>query len=355
MSEMKYIKLCLFIALVLSLNSCNDFKRHREISRILSEVEKDEEAHYKKTSVDGSESEQWKKIDSVMNIATVPELVKICCNHPSPTVRMAMFIHVAEKYPHEAVKIAIRKANDFDTVSVLDECENYITLVSCERFENLYGYKDFDKIFTNEERESLEKTMIQSPHFEYFVESCGWIIDSIKPKPEYYQFFKDYYNKTKNDNVLMAILKYNNPKDRPLIFNKLKQIIEELNNNLNSNSEAINRGKFLYLMAEHPEDEFEPYIKQIMTTLFKLNTDVAIKAKKNDEFIADEYCIGYCDLQALLAYKKKWAYDLLEAKIKEDIEEVTINIDDESDYFKPLTDRIRAAFKKQREEYFASR
>lgn len=355
MSEMKYIKLCLFIALVLSLNSCNDFKRHREISRILSEVEKNEEAHYKKTSYDGSESIQWKKLDSVMNIATVPELVKICCNHPSPTVRMAMFIHVAEKYPHEAVKIAIRKANDFDTVSVLDECENYITLVSCERFENLYGYKGIDKRFTNEERESLEKAIIQSPHFEYFVESCGWIIDSIKPKPEYYQFFKDYYNKTKNDNVLMAILKYNNPKDRPLIFNKLKQIIEELNNNLNSNSEAGNRGKFLYLMAEHPEDEFEPYIKQIMTTLFKLNTDVAIKAKKNDEFIADEYCIGYSDLQALLAYKKKWAYDLLEAKIKEDIEEVTINIDDESDYFKPLTDRIRAAFKKQREEYFASR
>ena len=351
MSEMKYIKLCLFIALVLSLNSCNDFKRHREISRILSEVEKDEEAHYKKTSYDGSESIQWKKLDSVMNIATVPELVKICCNHPSPNVRMAMFIHVAEKYPHEAVKIAIRKANDFDTVSVLDECENYITLVSCERFENLYGYKDFDKIFTNEERESLEKTMIQSPHFEYFVESCGWIIDSIKPKPEYYQFFKDYYNKTKNDNVLMAILKYNNPKDRPLIFNKLKQIIEDLNNNLNSNSEAGNRGKFLYLMAEHPEDEFEPYVKQIMTTLFKLNTDVAIKAKKTNEVIGtDEYHIDYSDLQALLAYKKKWAYDLLEAKIKEDIYEVTTNIHDESEYFKPLTDRIKAAYNKQWED-----
>ena len=352
---MKYIKLCLFIALVLSLNSCNDFKRHREISRILSEVEKDEEAHHKKTSVDGSESEQWKKLDSVMNIATVPELIHICSNHPSPTVRMAMFLHVVEKYPHEAIKIAIRKVNDFDTVSVLYGCKDYITLVSCERFEALYGYQDFDKRFTNEERESLEETMIQSPHFEYFAENCGWIIDSIKPKPEYYQFFKDYYNKTKNNNVLMAILKYNKPKDRPLIFNKLKQIIEELNNNLNSNSEARNRGKFLYLMAEHPEDEFEPYIKQIMTTLFKLNTDVAIKAKKNDEFIADEYCIGYSDLQALLAYKKKWAYDLLEAKIKEDIEEVTINIDDESEYFKPLTDRIKAAFQKQREEYFASR
>jgi hypothetical protein len=52
----------------------------------------------------------------------------------------------------------------------------------------------------------------------------------------------------------------------------------------------------------------------------------------------------------LLAYKKKWAYDLLEAKIKEDIEEVTMNIDDESEYFKPLTDRIRAAYKKQWED-----
>lgn len=353
---MKYIKLCLFIALVLSLNSCNDFKRHREMSRILSEVEKDEEAHYKKTSVDGSESEQWKKLDSVMNIATVPELVKICCNHPSPTVRMAMFLHVVEKYPHEAIKIAVRKANDFDTVSVLDECENYITLVSCERFENLYGYKDFDKIFTNEERESLEKAMVQSPHFEYFVENCGWMIDSIKPKPEYYQFFKEYYNKTKNNNVLMAILKYNKPKDRVLIIDKLKQIVEELNNSDCSWSEARNRFDILDLVTKHPENEFEPYVKQIMTTLFKLNTDVAIKAKKNDEYIMkDEYLIGNSDLYALLAYKKKWAYDLLEAKIKEDIEEVTTNIHDESDYFKPLTDRIRAAFQKQREEYFASR
>ncbi len=326
------------------------------MSRILSEVEKDEEAHYKKTSVDGSESEQWKKLDSVMNIATVPELVKICCNHPSPTVRMAMFLHVVEKYPHEAIKIAVRKANDFDTVSVLDECENYITLVSCERFENLYGYKDFDKIFTNEERESLEKAMVQSPHFEYFVENCGWMIDSIKPKPEYYQFFKEYYNKTKNNNVLMAILKYNKPKDRVLIIDKLKQIVEELNNSDCSWSEARNRFDILDLVTKHPENEFEPYVKQIMTTLFKLNTDVAIKAKKNDEYIMkDEYLIGNSDLYALLAYKKKWAYDLLEAKIKEDIEEVTTNIHDESDYFKPLTDRIRAAFQKQREEYFASR
>ena len=347
---MKYIKLCLFIALVLSLNSCNDFKRHREISRILSEVEKDDQVEHRKVGLHNRESEQWKKLDSVMNIATIPELKHICCNHPSPTVRMAMFLHIVEKYPHEAVKIAVRKVDDFDTVSVLYGCIDYITLVSCERFEALYGYQDFEKRFTNEERESLEKTMIQSPHFEYFAESCDRPINSIKPKPEYYQFLKDYYNKTKNNYVLMAILKYNKPKDRALIIDKLKQIIEDLNNNLNSNSEARNRGKFLYKMAEHPEDEFEPYVKQIMTTLFKLNTDVAIKAKKNDEFIADEYCIGYCDLQALLAYKKKWAYDLLEAKIKEDIEEVTMDIDDESDYFKPLTDRIRAAYKKQWED-----
>ena len=127
------------------------------MSRILSEVAKDDEAHYKKTSYDGSESIQWKKLDSVMNIATIPELKHICCNHPSPTVRMAMFLHVVEKYPHEAIKIAVRKANDFDTVSVLDECENYITLVSCERFENLYGYEGIDKRFTKEERASLEK------------------------------------------------------------------------------------------------------------------------------------------------------------------------------------------------------
>ncbi len=353
---MKYIKLCLFIALVLSLNSCNDFKRHREMSRILSEVEKDEEAHYKETSYDGSESIQWKKLDSVMNIATVPELVKICCNHPSPTVRMAMFLHVVEKYPHEAVKIAVRKANDFDSVRTLSGCEGSISPLSCARYAELHSYEDFNKRFTNEERESLEKTMVQSPHFEYFVESCGWIIDSIKPKPEYYQFLKAYYNKTKNDKVFVAVLKYNNPKDRPLIFDKLKQTIEELNNGDCSTYEAQKRFDILDWVAEHPEDEFEPYIKQIMTTLFKLNTDIAIKAKKADEYIMkDEYLIGKSDLYALLAYKKKWAYDLLEAKIKEDIEEVTMNIDDESDYFKPLTDRIRAAYKKQREEYLASR
>ncbi len=353
---MKYIKLCLFIALVLSLNSCNDFKRHREISRILSEVEKDEEAHHKKTSVDGSESEQWKKIDSVMNIATVPELIHICSNHPSSTVRMAMFLHVVEKYPHEAIKIATKKANDFDTVDVLYGCKSYTTLVSCERFENLYGYKDFDKTFTNEERESLEKIVIQPAYFEHFVKNSSWIIDFIKPKPEYYQFLKDYYNKTKNKDVFLAILKYNNPNDRTMILDKLKQAIEELNNGNCYYFEAKNMGDILGWVAEHPENEFEPYVKQIMTTLFKLNTDVAIKAKKTDEFIiTDEYHIGYSDLQALLAYKKKWAYDLLEAKIKEDIGEVTINIDDESEYFKPLTDRIKAAFQKQREEYFASR
>lgn len=351
---MKYIKLCLFIALVLSLNSCNDFKRHREMSRILSEVEKDEEAHYKKTSYDGSESIQWKKLDSVMNIATVPELVKICCDHPSPTVRMAMFMHITDKYPHEAVQIALRKVDDFDTVRTIAGCEGRISPLSCARYAELHSYEDFNKRFTNEERESLEKTMVQSPHFEYFVENCGWLIDSIKPKPEYYQFFKDYYNKTKNNNVLMAILKYNNPKDRPLIFDKLKQTIEELNNGDCSWYEARNRFDILDWVTEHPEDEFEPYVKQIMTTLFKLNTDVAIKAKKDDEFIADEYCIGYSDLQALLAYKKKWAYDLLEAKIKEDIGEVTMDIDDESDYFKPLTDRIKAAYKKQWEDLFNS-
>ena len=64
----------------------------------------------------------------------------------------------------------------------------------------------------------------------------------------------------------------------------------------------------------------------------------------------DEYHIDYSDLQALLAYKKKWAYDLLEAKIKEDIDEVTTNIHDESEYFKPLTDRIKAAYNKQWED-----
>lgn len=353
---MKYIKLCLFIALVLSLNSCNDFKRHREISRILSEVEKDRRAYHRIVGVAGSESEQWKKLDSVMNIATLPELIHISCNHPSPIVRMAMFIHVAEKYPHEAVKIAVRKANDFDSVRTLSGCEGSISPLSCARYAELHSYEDFNKRFTNEERESLEKTMVQSPHFEYFVENCGWMIDSIKPKPEYYQFFKEYYNKTKNNNVLMAILKYNKPKDRVLIIDKLKQIVEELNNSDCSWSEARNRFDILDLVTKHPEDEFEPYVKQIMTTLFKLNTDVAIKAKKNDEYIMkDEYLIGNSDLYALLAYKKKWAYDLLEAKIKEDIEEVTMDIDDKSEYFKPLTDRIRAAFQKQREEYFASR
>ena len=347
MSEMKYIKLCLFIALVLSLNSCNDFKRHKEMSRILSEVEKDDQVEHRKVGLHNRESEQWKKLDSVMNIATIPELKHICCNHPSPTVRMAMFLHVVEKYPHEAIKIAIKKANDFDTVYISSGCEGYETPLSCARYEELYRYHYFEKRFTNEEMESLEKTMVQSPHFKYFVINCGWLIDSIKPKPEYYQFFKDYYNKTKNNYVLIAILKYNKPKDRPLIFNKLKQIIEELNNSDNS----WNREDILDWISKHPEDEFEPYVKQIMTTLFKLNTNTVVKAKKTDEYIMkEEYLIGYCDLQALLAYKKKWAYDLLEAKIKEDIEEVTMNIDDESDYFKPLTDRIKAAYNKQWED-----
>ena len=347
MSEMKYIKLCLFIALVLSLNSCNDFKRHREMSRILSEVAKDDQVEHRKVGLHNIESEQWKKLDSVMNIATVPELIHICSNHPSPTVRMAMFLHVVEKYPHEAIKIAIKKANDFDTVYISSGCEGYETPLSCARYEELYRYHDFEKRFTNEEKESLEKMMVQPHHFKYFVINCGWLIDSIKPKPEYYQFFKDYYNKTKNNNVLIAILKYNKPKDRPLIFNKLKQIIEELNNSDNS----WNREDILDWISKHPEDEFEPYVKQIMATLFKLNTNTVVKAKKTDEFkMTDGYYIGYSDLQALLAYKKKWAYDLLEAKIKEDIEEVTMDIDDESEYFKPLTDRIKAAYKKQWED-----
>ena len=352
---MKYIKLCLFIALALSLNSCNDFKRHREISRILSEVEKDRRAYHRIVGVAGSESEQWKKLDSVMNIATLPELIHISCNHPSPIVRMAMFMHVADKYPHEAVKIAVRKANDFDSVRTLSGCEGYETPLSCARLVELYSYWDFDKRFTNEEKESLEKIMVHSPHFEYFAENCGWLIDSIKPKPEYYQFLKDHYNKTKNNKAFLAILKYNNPKDRALIFDKLKQTIEELNNGECSTYEAQKRFDILDWVAKHPEDEFEPYIKQIMTTLFKLNTDVAIKAKKADEYIMkDEYLIGNSDLYALLAYKKKWAYDLLEAKIKEDIEEVTTNIHDESEYFKPLTDRIRAAFKKGWEDLLNS-
>lgn len=348
---MKYIKLCLFIALVLSLNSCNDFKRHREMSRILSEVAKDDQVEHRKVGLHNRESEQWKKLDSVMNIATIPELKHICCNHPSPTVRMAMFLHVVEKYPHEAVKIAVRKVDDFDTVYISSGCEGYETPLSCARYEELYRYHDFEKRFTNEERESLEKTMVQSPHFKYFVINCGWLIDSIKPRPEYYQFLKDYYNKTKNDKVFVAVLKYNNPKDRPLIFDKLKQTIEELNNGDCSTYEAQKRFDILDWVAEHPDDEFEPYVKQIMTTLFKLNTNTVVKAKKTDEYIMkDEYYIGYSDLQALLAYKKKWAYDLLEAKIKEDIEEVTMNIDDESEYFKPLTDRIKDAYKKQWED-----
>lgn len=344
---MKYIKLCLFIALVLSLNSCNDFKRHREMSRILSEVAKDDQVEHRKVGLHNRESEQWKKLDSVMNIATIPELKHICCNHPSPTVRMAMFLHIVEKYPHEAIKIAVRKVDDFDTVYMSSGCEGYETPLSCARYEELYRYHYFEKRFTNEEMESLEKTIVQSPHFKYFVINCGWLINSIKPKPEYYQFFKDYYNKTKNNYVLIAILKYNKPKDRPLIFNKLKQIIEELNNSDNS----WNREDILDWISKHPEDEFEPYVKQIMTTLFKLNTNTVVKAKKTDEFkMTDGYYIGYSDLQALLAYKKKWAYDLLEAKIKEDIEEVTMDIDDESEYFKPLTDRIKAAYNKQWED-----
>ena len=351
MSEMKYIKLCLFIALVLSLNSCNDFKRHREMSRILSEVAKDDQVEHRKVGLHNRESEQWKKLDSVMNIATIPELKHICCNHPSPTVRMAMFLHIVEKYPHEAIKIAVRKVDDFDTVYISSGCEGYETPLSCARYEELYRYHYFEKRFTNEEMESLEKTMVQSPHFKYFVINCGWLIDSIKPRPEYYQFLKDYYNKTKSNRVLIAILKYNKPKDRPLIFNKLKQIIEELNNSDNS----WNREDILDWISKHPEDEFEPYVKQIMTTLFKLNTNTVVKAKKTDEFkMTDGYYIGYSDLQALLAYKKKWAYDLLEAKIKEDIEEVTMNIDDESEYFKPLTDRIKDAYKKQWEDLFNS-
>jgi hypothetical protein len=286
-----------------------------------------------------------------MNIATLPELIHISCNHPSPIVRMAMFMHVADKYTHEAVKIAVRKANDFDSVRTLSGCEGYETPLSCARLVELYSYWDFDKRFTNEEKESLEKIMVHSPHFEYFAENCGWLIDSIKPKPEYYKFLKDHYNKTKNDKVFVAVLKYNNPKDRPLIFDKLKQTIEELNNGDCSWYEARNRFDILDWVTEHPEDEFEPYVKQIMTTLFKLNTDVAIKEKKADGFITSaEYHIGNSDIHALLAYKKKWAYDLLEAKIKEDIGEVTMDIDDESEYFKPLTDRIKAAYNKQWED-----
>ena len=348
---MKYIKLCLFIALVLSLNSCNDFKRHREMLRILSEVAKDKRAESSVVGNSASESEQWKKIDSVMNIATLPELIHICCDHPSPTVRMAMFMHITDKYPHEAVQIALRKINDFDMVRTIAGCEERISPLSCARYAELHSYEDFNKRFTNEERESLEKAMVQSPHFEYFAESCGWIVDSIKPKPEYYQFFKDNYNKTKHNKVLFTILKYNNPIDKLLIADKLKQINKDLNNSNYPIEEARNRDEILDWVIEHPENEFEPYIKQIMTMLFKLNTDEIIKAKKNNQIvIASEYHIGYTELYALLAYKKKWAYDLLEAKIKEDIEEVTMDIHDESEYFKPLTDRIKAAYEKQWED-----
>lgn len=355
---MKYFRLYLSISVALILCSCDGIQKRMTINKILDSIEEandvDMHAHLF--------PERSAKLDSVFNLASYSEVIEICSSHSNACVRMAMFFNFAERFPHEAVKITLENADDTATfkarwVDIVSEL--HITTSRYDYLQRMYEDGNEGGI-TQKEMESLDSMMIFSPYIDLFLEECSDFAITFTPKAEYYDIVKSKSKKVKNNDQLSSILaKYKKPAEKQYISENLKKILANIDDEGKAWEMRELRDQVMSMVSYWPDDDFENDVKQILTKIFKHNSECIAKKKENNYYSAPGYEIRFYDLRALYAYKKQWAYDLFLNKVKEDYEQIeptgyplsyNARFHDSSGYFKPIIDLIVDLYKKKEKQ-----
>lgn len=150
--------------------------------------------------------------------------------------------------------------------------------------------------------------MIFSPYIDLFLEECSDFAITFTPKAEYYDIVKSKSKKVKNNDQLSSILaKYKKPAEKQYISENLKKILANIDDEGKAWEMRELRDQVMSMVSYWPDDDFENDVKQILTKIFKHNSECIAKKKENNYYSAPGYEIRFYDLRALYAYKKQWA------------------------------------------------
>jgi len=231
----------------------------------------------------GGPSFEYELAEYLCSLLKPQQLVTMAVEHPEAVIRGYMSNIILNKYPHEAVEIAIR--------GIADTTEIYFKSGCCggDR-DRLNEFRVRPLIFLEKffhdsipDYERLEKTVLYSDQVKQF-DAWGRLYENMEPKPEYYPRLKSLFDPKQYIAPIIAIVKYHREEDKQLLLRLLKD----------SNDDSI-----LYMaVSAWPDAAFATALRNRVQSSIQ-----------NKEYVSEEQFI------ALMQYEEPWAFSLIESSI----------------------------------------
>lgn len=265
----------------------------------------------------GSPTFEYELAEYMCSLLTPQQLVTMAVEHPEAVIRGYVSNIVLNKYPHEAVEIAIRGMADTADIHFWSGCCGGRETLNEFRVRPIIINKESFKI-SDQYYERLVKTVLYSDQVKQF-DAWGRLYENMEPKPEYYPRLKSLFDPKQYIAPIIAIVKYHREEDKQLLLSLLKD----------SNDDRI-----LYMaVSAWPDAAFAPALRNRVQSSIQ-----------NKEYVSEEQFI------ALMQYEEPWAFSLIESSIfnressergDEDFYFKEAYSAHPTDYFKPIYDKIK--------------
>ncbi len=235
----------------------------------------------------GAPTIQYEYTNHLLSVSSPKQLRKIAIKHPSPIVRAAVFSLLSQKYPHEAVEVAIRGMNDTTWVETISGCCGGDEPLNVMRVNNIIINRN---CFKDSDINRLDSIVLFS-HNVQNMDAYGHLFKSLMPKERYYHRLKSLYDKKCYTAPIIAIAKYDTEDSRNLLMDLLKDVkVEE---------ESMRLSNALIAISYCPNKCFKDYVKRIANSYLSMEKD----------FSDGLY-------SAIMAYEEPWTISLIESSMR---------------------------------------
>ncbi|NCT18998.1 MAG: hypothetical protein GW771_12285 [Flavobacteriia bacterium] len=257
-----------------------------EIDKIVKGIAKDNMLKSAGVGIAGARTDQWDRYIALKTKATNEELINLT-DSENGVVRCYSFQALATRKNINLLPILIKHLTDTTTITTFQGCiisdqmvGDYFLDVVTPQYIDLDAYK-----LTENERQQVDSILIFNKSIRLSAKSE--VLRKLKPEQKLYDRIREIVVDEKSNSALIALSKFQNPKDKDFIIEKLKSTKTDI------------QYYGLQAVKNYPDSSFFYFLSEIHS----------VEIKKPTGF---NYSMLRTLYQAIVQYKNKESRELLE-------------------------------------------